>query len=188
MCCRAKTRLPIHLPSPGNGASYLLPPRSACSARRASSAPRPDKTEHCFLQFLPRGIRDLQHPPALIPQQAGLCLAGGGRARCPGAARWLPALGRSEQLTKAPCCSHPLTAPGCLFKRRICSSCTFRGEKWSLTAGLPQQVMQLVNARACCFGRSETIGLCQYNRVEVNLLFFSQSHLSCRENSGHFLS
>lgn len=121
----------IHLPSPGNGASYLLPPRSACSARRASSAPRPDKTEHCFLQFLPRGIWDLQHPPALIPQQAGLCLAGGGRARCPGAACWLPALGRSEQLTKAPCCSHPLTALGYLFKRRICSSFTFRGEKWS---------------------------------------------------------
>lgn len=113
------------------------PPASPHSARRASTAPRPDKIEHRFfppvmvsprrgriaLRFLPRGIRDLEQPgKALTPHQEGLCLAGGGRARCPGAARSVPALGRSEQLTEAPCYSHPLTAPRSLFKRRICCS------------------------------------------------------------------
>jgi len=131
--------MPACSPSISRKYGFLsAPPGSPHSARRASSAPRADKIEHCFflpalvspprarteLRFLPRGIRDLEQPgkaPACPhPAPGRLCLVGGDRARCPGPARSVPAPGRSEQLTEAACCSHPLTAPGCLSQRRIC--------------------------------------------------------------------
>lgn len=69
------------------------------------------------MSFLPRRIKDLEQPgkaPSCPHHALRSCLVGGGWARCPGAARSVPALGRSKQLTRALCCSHPWTALECL--------------------------------------------------------------------------